>query len=184
MTMEKELFDVLARGIGEATTRRSALSALAAAILGVGLSPAVEARKKRKRRRRRRRKGPGGGLDTLCCEYTCAVVDPDTPPQIKHVCIPNATQGQTRCEASFQGCSFSSADFVANCSSCAPPTGATVNLCCSYTCAVVNPDTPPEVKHVCKPNIIPGTDRCDGSFEGCSFETADFVDSCDACGTA
>jgi hypothetical protein len=185
MTMERKLFDALACGIGEATTRRSAMSALAAALLGAGLVPTVEARKKRKKRRKRRRhKGPGGGLDTLCCEYTCATVDPDTPPEVKHVCIPNAKPGQTRCESSFQGCSFSSADFVADCRSCAPPTGGRANLCCTYTCAVVNPGDPPEVKHVCKSNIIPGTDRCDSSFEGCSFETADFVDSCDACSPA
>ncbi|MCA9863786.1 MAG: hypothetical protein R2853_13325 [Thermomicrobiales bacterium] len=59
-----------------------------------------------------------------------------------------------------------------------PGSGRTVNLCCKYTCNVGQNQ---EVKRYCIAGAIEGTTRCDQGFEGCSFDDATFVDSCDAC---
>jgi len=62
----------------------------------------------------------GGGTTNLCCEYLCQNSGPGPRPT-KHVCIPNATPGVTRCDASFEGCSFNDASFVDSCSDCPTP---------------------------------------------------------------
>ncbi|HET7034730.1 MAG TPA: pentapeptide repeat-containing protein [Thermomicrobiaceae bacterium] len=62
--------------------------------------------------------GAGGTpYSNLCCEYLCAASGPGPRPK-KYVCIDNAVPGQTRCDSSFQSCSFNDAQFVSSCSSC------------------------------------------------------------------
>lgn len=53
----------------------------------------------------------------LCCEYLCQAVGPGPRPK-KFVCIENAQRGVTRCDPSFEGCSFNNATFLTSCSSC------------------------------------------------------------------
>jgi hypothetical protein len=54
-------------------------------------------------------------------------------------------------------------------------TGFVTNLCCEYTCGP-NPN-----KYACIPNAVPGETQCNPSLDGCSFNDASFVDSCDDC---
>lgn len=61
--------------------------------------------------------GDGGPLSNLCCEYLCAASGPGPRPK-KYVCIDNAVPGQTRCDASFERCSFNDARFVDACATC------------------------------------------------------------------
>jgi hypothetical protein len=53
------------------------------------------------------------------------------------------------------------------------------NLCCEYICQGSGRNRP--LKHTCLRNIRPGQDRCPGSFQNCSFQTAKFVDDCQEC---
>jgi hypothetical protein len=70
-----------------------------------------------------------------------------------------------------------------DCVACGPGGAPLTNLCCEYLCAAPGPGPRPK-RFVCIENAVPGTTRCDGSFEGCSFNGADFVDSCTACGAS
>jgi hypothetical protein len=59
----------------------------------------------------------GSPYTNLCCEYLCAASGPGPRPK-KFVCIENAEPGHTRCDASFEGCSFNDANFVQTCGAC------------------------------------------------------------------
>jgi hypothetical protein len=112
--MDRKRFDALALVVGAPATRRTTITAMGALLLGLVLGETVDAGKKRKRRRRRKNKGgEGSGEETvnLCCQYTC-------DPGLKFTCIPNAQPGITRCDASLDGCSFSTANFVDTCDAC------------------------------------------------------------------
>lgn len=117
--MEKSAFDALARTVSPLRTRRTALVAASAVMLGLGLgSEHVDAGKKKRRRKKRKKRCPLGSARTgnLCCTYRCSATN---PPTFKHYCIDGAIEGTTRCDGSLVGCSFDDASFsTASCAVC------------------------------------------------------------------
>jgi hypothetical protein len=106
-----------------------------------------------------------------------------------NVCLCNQTNTEF-CQAEFGNCcEIESTCLVAGaifesefqCPACGPGGSPYTNLCCEYLCAASSPGPRPK-KFVCIDNAEPGHTRCDSSFEGCSFNGADFVEACGACG--
>jgi hypothetical protein len=69
--METKVFDVLVRDLGRVTNRRKSLVQVGAALLGLGMSRNVLAKKHRHRHKRNKGKGGSGPTTGGYCQWTC-----------------------------------------------------------------------------------------------------------------